>query len=78
MPDRHIVIARVPDAETFEEQFQFLPCTVAADCDACDATGADIVEFLCLSPDPEHARAQFSEACDRLGVCPKWVDVRAA
>ncbi|MGO9956247.1 MAG: hypothetical protein ACLP50_09755 [Solirubrobacteraceae bacterium] len=78
MSDRHIVIAHVPDAVAFEEEFQFLPCTVAADCDRCDATTTDTIEFLCLNPDPDRARAEFEEACDRLGVHAQQIAVRAA
>jgi hypothetical protein len=75
---RHVVIARVPDALSFEERFELLPCTVAPDCDTYDATDADTIEFVCLTPDPESARAQFGEVCHRLGVDAHEVEVRAA
>ena len=78
MHGRHVVIARVPDALSFEERFELLPCTVAPDCDAYDATDADTIEFVCITPDPESARAQFGDVCHRLGVDAHDVEVRAA
>jgi hypothetical protein len=68
MCDRHLIVARVPDAVWFEERFEVLPCTVAPDFDAYSATDEDTIEFLCLTPDPESACAQFRDICHRLGV----------
>jgi hypothetical protein len=78
MCDRHLVVARVPDAVWLEERFEVLPCTVAPDCDTCDATDKGTIEFLCFTPDPESARAQFGDVCLRLGVDAYDVEVRAA
>ncbi len=77
MFDRHVVIARVPDAVSFTERFEVLPCTVAPDCDAYDATDERTIEFVCITPDPESARAQFGDVCNRLGVDAYDVEVRA-
>ena len=52
MFDRQVVTARVPDAVAFEERFEVLPCTVAPDCDAYDATSQDTIEFVWTTPTP--------------------------
>jgi hypothetical protein len=76
--DRHVVIARVSDAVSFTERFEVLPCTVAPDCDDYNATDERTIEFVCITADPESARAQFGDACHRLGVDAYDVEVRAA
>ena len=78
MFDRHVVIAKVPDAVSFEERFEVLPCTIAPDCDSYTATDQDTIEFVCITPDPDWARAQFGDVCHRLGVHADEIEVRAA
>lgn len=78
MLDQDVVIAQVPDAVSFEERFEVLPCTVAPDCDTDNATQEDTIEFVCITPDPESARAQFCDVCRRLGVDAHDVEVHTA
>ena len=77
MFDRQVVTARVPDAVAFEERFEVLPCTMAPDCDAYDATGQDTIELVWITPRPESALAQFGDVCHELGVDAHDVEVHS-